>query len=82
MRSDLSSRRLCEERNVTVMSTVTGCDETTVQHITRSQQAESEIISMDAGLRLDGIPALDSWDLIVGLLGNTNLSKNERETCL
>ena len=29
--SDLSSRRLCEERNVTVMSTVTGCDVTTVQ---------------------------------------------------
>ena len=26
---------------------------------------ESEIISLDAGLRLDGIPALDVWDLIV-----------------
>ena len=26
---------------------------------------ESEIISLDAGLRLDGIPALDLWDLIV-----------------
>ena len=25
---------------------------------------ESEIISLDAGLRLDGIPALDLWDLI------------------
>ena len=32
---------------------------------------ESEIISLDAGLRLDGIPALDSWDLIVFVLGNT-----------
>ena len=32
---------------------------------------ESEIISLDAGLRLDGIPALDVWDLIVLLLGNT-----------
>ena len=29
--SDLSSRRLCAERHVTVMSTVTGCDVTTVQ---------------------------------------------------
>ena len=29
--SDLSSRRLCEERNVTVMSTVSGSDVTTVQ---------------------------------------------------
>ena len=31
---------------------------------------ESEIISLDAGLRLDGIPALDLWDLIVSVLGN------------
>ena len=28
---------------------------------------ESEIISLDAGLRLDGIPALDLWDLIVSV---------------
>ena len=26
---------------------------------------ESEIISLDAGLRLDGVPALDLWDSIV-----------------
>ena len=26
---------------------------------------ESQIISLDAGLRLDGIPVLDLWDLIV-----------------
>ena len=32
---------------------------------------ESEIISLDAGLRLDGSPALDLWDLIVLVLGNT-----------
>ena len=32
---------------------------------------ESEIISLDAGLRLDGIPALDLWDLIVSVFGNT-----------
>ena len=32
---------------------------------------ESEIMSLDAGLRLDGIPALDSWDLIVFVFGNT-----------
>ena len=32
---------------------------------------ESEIISLDSGLRLDGIPALDIWDLIVLVLGNT-----------
>ena len=48
---------------------------------------ESEIISLDAGLRLDGIPALELWDLIVAVLGNTNenhteqggLLKNKRE---
>ena len=32
---------------------------------------ESEIISLDAGLRLDGIPVLDLWDLILLVLGNT-----------
>ena len=37
---------------------------------------ESEIISLDAGLRMDGVPALDLWDLIVTVLhGNTNQSK-------
>ena len=38
----------------------------------------SEIISLDAGLRLDGIPALDLWDLIVAVLGNTNQSNKAR----
>ena len=33
---------------------------------------ESEIISLDAGLRLDGIPSLDWWALIVLVLGKTN----------
>ena len=32
---------------------------------------ESEIISLDARLILDGIPVLDLWDLIVSVLGNT-----------
>ena len=36
-----------------------------------NSSTESEIISLDAGLRLDGIPALDLWDLIVSVLGNT-----------
>ena len=30
-----------------------------------------QTISLDAGLRLDGTPALDLWDLIVPVLGNT-----------
>ena len=40
---------------------------------------ESEIISLDAGLRLDGIAAFDLWDLIVAFLhGNTNQSNQAR----
>ena len=46
--------------------------QTSVSHCS----TESEIISLDAGLRMDGIPALDMWDLIVAVLhGNTNHSK-------
>ena len=41
--------------------------QTSVSH----SSTESEIISLDAGLRLVGIPALDFWDLIVLVLGNT-----------
>ena len=41
---------------------------TAVSHIS----TEYEIISFDTGLRLDGIPALDLWDLIVLVLGNTS----------
>ena len=48
--------------------------QTSVSH----SSTESEIISLDAGLRLDGIPAVDSRDLIVAVLGNTNQSHEER----
>ena len=41
--------------------------QTSVSH----SSTESEIICLDAGLRLDGIPALDLWDLIVSVLRNT-----------
>ena len=45
--------------------------------------AESEIISSDAGSRMDGIPALDLWDLIVAVFhGNTNQSHKERRDFL
>ena len=47
--------------------------QTSVSH----SSTDSEIISLDAGLRLDGITALDVWDLIVTVLhGNTNQSKH------
>ena len=41
--------------------------QTSVSH----SSTESEVISLDAGLRLDRIRALDLWDLIVSVLGNT-----------
>ena len=44
---------------------------------------EPEIISLDAGLRMDGIPALDLWDLVIDVLhSNPNQKqkfKKERE---
>ena len=49
--------------------------QTSVSH----SSTEPEIISLDAGLRFDGIPALDLWDLIVEVLhGNTNQSNQAR----
>ena len=48
--------------------------QTSVPH----NSTESEIISLDARLRLDGIPALGLWDLIVSVLGNTTQNRIER----
>ena len=42
--------------------------QTAVSH----SSTESEIISLDTGLRLDGLPALELWDLIVPVLGNVS----------
>ena len=40
--------------------------QTAVSH----SSTEDEIISLDIGLRLDGLLALELWDLIVSVLGN------------
>ena len=42
--------------------------QTAVSH----SSTESEIISLDTGLRLDVLPALELWDLIVSVLGNVS----------
>ena len=42
--------------------------QTAVSH----SSTESEIISLDTGLRLDGLTALELWDLIVSVLGNVS----------
>ena len=36
---------------------------------------ESEIISLDAGLRMDGIPALDLWDVVIGVLHSEDTTR-------
>ena len=49
--------------------------QTSVSH----SSTESEVISLDAGLRMDGIPALDLWYLIVTVLhGNTHQNDQVR----
>ena len=51
--------------------------QTAVSH----SSTESEIISLDTGLRLDGLPALELWDLIVSVLGNmTQIAKGNGAT--
>ena len=40
------------------------------QIVVSHSSTESEIISLDTGLRVDGLPALELWDLIVSVLGN------------
>ena len=42
--------------------------QTAVSH----SSTESEIISLDTELRLDGLPAVELWDLIVSVLGNVS----------
>ena len=48
--------------------------QTSVSH----SSTESEIISLDAGLRLDGLPALELWDLIVCVFGSVTSDRTER----
>ena len=49
--------------------------QTAVSHSSK----ESEIISLDAGLRLDGIPALGLWDLIALVFGNSTQNHDRTE---
>ena len=55
--------------------------QTSVSH--SSKDTEAETISLDAGLRMDGIPALDLWDSVVEVFhsspNQTNKTKDVRE---
>ena len=49
------------------------------QSVVSHSSTESEIISLDTGLRLDGLPALELWDLIVSVLGNVSRVSDRSE---
>ena len=49
--------------------------QTAVSH----SSTESEIISLDTGLRLDGLLALELWDLLVSVLGNVSRVSDRSE---
>ena len=52
--------------------------QTSVSH----SSTESEIISLDAGLRMNGIPALDLWDLVIEVLhSSSNQHKKSKRQC-
>ena len=48
--------------------------QTSVSH----SSTESEVISLDAGFRMDGIPALDLWDLVIEVLQSFVFKKTVR----
>ena len=50
--------------------------ETSVSH----SSTESEIISLDAGLRMDGLLALDLWDMVIEVLRSTNNKDQPKHT--
>ena len=50
--------------------------QTSVSH----SSTEAGVISLDAGLRMDGIPALDLWDLVIEVLyASSNQPKKSKE---
>ena len=51
--------------------------QTSVSH----SSTESEIISLDAGLRMDGLPAIDLWDLVIEVLGTIHNIPKQTQAC-
>ena len=49
--------------------------QTAVSH----SSTETEIISLDTGLRLDGLRALELWDLVVSVVGNVSRVSDRSE---
>ena len=51
--------------------------QTSVSH----SSTEAEVISLDAGLRMDGIPALDLWDLVIEVFHSSPNETNKNQRC-
>ena len=64
----LTSREILKIQNPFVPISWMCKKQTVVSH----SSTESEIISLDTGLRLDGLPALELWDLIVSVFGSVS----------
>ena len=43
----------------------------------RHSSTEAEIISLDAGFRIDGIPVVDLWDLVIEVLHSSSNRKQK-----
>ena len=52
--------------------------QTAVSH----SSTESEIISLDAGLRMDWLPALDLWDIVIEVPRSTNNNVQPKHTSI
>ena len=46
------------------------------------RSTESEIISLDAGLRMDGLFALDLWDIVIEVLCSINSTVQPKHTSI
>ena len=51
--------------------------QTSVSH----SSAESEMISLDAGLRMEGLPALGLWDLVIEVFRSTQEISKLTQAC-
>ena len=47
-----------------------------------NSSTDSEIISLDAGLRMDGLLALDLWDIVIEVLRSTNNNVQPKHTSI
>ena len=57
-----------------------GCARSKFQ--SRTVLQDQKIISLDAGLRVDGLPALDLWDTVIEVLRSTNNTVQPNHNCI